>query len=108
MRITPASPPGPMHGVGLHHGVVLLVDPALGADVGAGEQLVQIGGEVAIFGQLGEDFIRRVERQRALPCADGPVIERSIVGEGLVGNVGHQHAVMADAQARLGLAPCRR
>ena len=35
-------------GVGLHHGVVLLVDPALGADVGAGEQLFEVGGEVAV------------------------------------------------------------
>ena len=31
------------------------------------------------------------------------MVERRVVGEGLVGNVGHQHAVMADAQARLGL-----
>ena len=108
MRITPASPPGPMHGVGLHHGVVLLVDPALGADVGAGEQLLQVGGVVAVFGQLGEHLVRRVERNGRFPRADGAVVERSVVGERLVGNVGDQLAVMADAQARLGLRPCRR
>ena len=92
-----------MHGVGLHHGVVLLVDPALGADVGAGEEFFEVGGVVAVFGQLGESFGGRVERDGSFPGADGAMVERRIVGERLVGNVGDEHAVMADAQARLGL-----
>ena len=60
MRITPASPPGPMHGVGLHHGVVLLMHPALGADVGAGEELLQIGEVVAVLVERGEHFFGRI------------------------------------------------
>ena len=90
-------------GVGLHHAVVLLVDPALGADIGAGEEFFEVGGEVAFFGQLGEDLLRRIERHRRLPCADGAMVERRVVGERLIGNVGDEFAVMADAQARLGL-----
>ena len=93
---------GAQDGVGLHHGVVLLVDPALGADVGAGEELLEVGGVVAVFCQLGEDVVGRIERDGSFPCADGTVVERRIVGEGLVGNVGDEHAVMTDAQARLG------
>jgi hypothetical protein len=74
-----------MHGVGLHHGVVLLEDPALGADVGAGEELLEVGGVVAGLLQLGEDLIGRVERDGSFPGADGAVVERGVVGEGLLG-----------------------
>ena len=79
------------------------MDPALGADVGAGEKFLEVGGVVAIFGQLGERFGGRIERDGRFPCADGAMVERRIVGERLVGNVGDELAVMADAQARLGL-----
>ena len=36
--------------VGLHHGVVLLVNPALGTYVGAGQELLEICCEIAILG----------------------------------------------------------
>ena len=58
---------------------------------------------VAVFGELGENFVGRVERDGSLPRADGAMVERRVVGERLIGNVGDELAVMADAQARLGL-----
>ena len=94
---------GADHGVGLDHGVVLLVDPALGADVGAGEELFEVGGEVMVGGEAGEDFVGGIERDGGVPDADGAAVERGIVREGLVWNVGDQFAVMADAEARVGL-----
>ena len=39
---------GALHGVGLHHGVVLLVNPALGADILRAEEFLEVGGEVAL------------------------------------------------------------
>jgi len=45
--------------VGLDHGVVLLVDPALGADIRAGEELFEVRCVVAVFGKLGGNFIGR-------------------------------------------------
>jgi hypothetical protein len=36
------------------------VDPALGADVGAGEEFFQVGRVIAVFSEFGEDFIRRL------------------------------------------------
>ena len=89
--------------IGLNHGVVLLVHPALGADVAADEQRLEVGGEVAVAGELGGRGFRRLARYGRLPRADGTAVERRIVGERLIGNVGDQFAVMADAQARLGL-----
>ena len=94
---------GPDYGVGLHHGVVLLVDPALGADVGTREQCLEVGGKVTVFGEAGQNFLRRFSGDGRFPRADGAVVKRGIVSEGLVGNVGNQNAVMANAEARIGL-----
>src|ERR1017187_3383130 len=93
----------PLHGVGLDHGVVLLVDPALGADIGAGQKVLEVRREVAVLFQLGEDLFRGLGRDGGIPCADRSVIKRRIVGERLVGNVGDQNAVMAYTEARLRL-----
>ena len=89
--------------VGLHHRVILLVYPALGADVGARQELLEISQVVAIFVQFLQNLVRRLVGNGRLPSADGPMIERRIVGERLVGDVGDEHAVMTNAQARFGL-----
>jgi len=94
---------GTNHSVGLDHAVVLLVDPALGTNVGAGQQLFQVGGKVAVFCQPSLDFFRRLKRNERLPDSDGAMVERSIVGERFIWNVGDQDAVVTDAQPRLRL-----
>src|SRR5271157_1303680 len=91
---------GADHGVGLDHGVVLLVDPALGADVRADQQLFQVGGKIAVPGELGKEFFGGLERDGGLPCAYGAMVERGVVSQRFVGNVGDQFAVVADAEAR--------
>ena len=58
----------PQNGVGLDHGVVLLEHPALVADVGGGQQLLQVGGVVARLLQLFEDVRGRVLRNRRGPA----------------------------------------
>src|SRR5450631_954503 len=93
--------PRTLHCVGLHHGVVLLVNPALAADVGGSEQRLQCLGMIFAGADLGSYVRGRIERDGSLPCADGPVIERRIVSEGGVGNIGDEYAVMADLQAVL-------
>ncbi len=40
---------------------------------------------------------RRIERHRSLPHSHRPVIQRSIVGQALVRDIGHQLAVLRDA-----------
>ena len=79
------------------------MDPALAADVGAGQQLFQIGGEITLQRKLGQHLFRRLQRDRRLPNPDRAMIERRIVGERVIGNVGHQHAMMTNAQPRLWL-----
>ena len=64
MRMTPASPPGPCTVLVCTMESYCSMDPALGADVGSGEELLEVGGEVARLLQLGEDFGRRIERDR--------------------------------------------
>ncbi len=93
---------GALDGVGLDHGVVLLVDVAFGADVGAGEQLVEVGGVVARLLELVEDPCGRVFGNGRCPGADGPVVDGGVVGEGLVGDLGDELAVMADAHDVVG------
>src|SRR5206468_1530346 len=88
-----------LHGIGLHHGVVLLVDPALGADVGAGQKLFEIADVIAILLKVVQNLFGRLLRNGCLPYTDGAVIERSVIGQGFVGNVGNENAVMANAEA---------
>ena len=68
-----------------------------------GEKFFEVGGVVAVFVEARRALRGRVERNRSFPCADGAMVERRIVSERLIGNVGDQLAVMANAQARLGL-----
>ena len=87
-------------GVGLDHRIVLFVDPALRADVGAREQLLEVGGKVAILSQFVLNALGGERLDGSLPGADGAVVERRVVGERFVGNIGDQRAVMTDAQSR--------
>ena len=109
MRMTPASPPGPCTVLVCTMRVVLLEDPALGADVGRRRG--------AFSGRRCSRAAFRVLRAlpragRAgtgrLPGADGAVVERRVVGEGLVGNVGDELAVMAGCAGAARERRCRR
>src|SRR5664279_6323330 len=73
------------HGIGLHHGVVLLVDPSLGTYVGAGQKLFEVCDEIAIFGQFRLHLDGRLFGNGSFPGADGAMVKRGIVSKGLVG-----------------------
>ena len=88
------------HRVGLHHVIVLLPDPALAADVGTGEQSLQIGGEVAASASLMCSGISRGDRR--LPALQRTLVDRRIVGERLVGNLGDDFAVVQHAHLAVG------
>src|SRR6202000_2210771 len=84
----------PLHGIGLDHGVVLLVDPALGANVGTGQELLKIRGVVVGLAQGFECLLRRIDWDWSFPGADGTVVERRVVGERFVWDVSDEDAVM--------------
>ena len=44
----------------------------------------------------------RIERDGSFPCADGTVIERRVVGERFIGNIGNKFAVLPNPHAILG------
>ena len=93
---------GALDGVGLDHGVVLLEDEAFVADVGAGEQLFQVGGVVAGFLQFFEDPGWKILGDGCGPGADGPVVEGGVVGQGFVRNLGFEDAAVIDAHDVVG------
>ncbi len=92
MRTMAASQPGAGEGVGAHHVVVLLPDPALGAEVGGGKQRVQIAGQIAAL------ECRRVHRRAAQRLRMRAVVKRRLIGQRAIGNFRHDFAVMAHAQ----------
>ena len=102
-----------LHRIGLHHRLVLLVDPVLGADIRGGEQSPQFvrivgsensGAAERFFkeGKLLQHLRRRIEANRRLPLPDRPAVQGSIVGERLVGNVCDQLAMVQDPQPGFG------
>jgi hypothetical protein len=92
MRTT-ARRPGARRRVGADPVIVLLVNPALGADVTACDQLEQI---VAEAGALGTRALPSAPRGGAL-CTDDHRSGSSSARSRL-GNLGHHFAVMAHAQ----------
>src|SRR4051794_23371692 len=81
-----------LRGVGLHHGVVLLMYPALGADVWRREQLLELRREIAI-GFLKRDVRRLLAWKLRFPVANWAVIERRVIGQRFVGDLSDYFAV---------------
>ncbi len=108
MRMTPASPPGPMTVLVCTMVSYCSWTQRLEQTLALASSFFRSAVKSRSSASLASDFGGRFERDGRLPRADGAVVERRVVGERLVGNVGHQHAVVADAQARLGLRPCPR
>ena len=98
----------PEHGIGLHHRVVLLVNPALRADIGTRQQLLQICSKVPVLCKFVHCLCRSIRRHGRRPRSHRPVIERRIIGQRLVRNIGHQLAMMPDAQPRIPASRCPR
>src|SRR5713101_3802428 len=72
--------PGAFDGVGLHHGIVLLVDPALAADVRTGQQALEVGGEIGAFAEC--HMVRLFARDGRFPTFEWAAIYGGVVGEG--------------------------
>ena len=81
--------------ISAHHVVVLLVNPALGADVRGSEQGLEPLPELFVrgFGYAGS-----IERRAPPGFAGGPVVERRIVGQQRVRYFADHLAVVADSQ----------
>ena len=84
------------HRVGLHHVIVLLPHPALAADVGACQKLFEIVRKVADSTQLS--LFGHLARHGRLPARQRTPVHRRIVGQPLIGNLGHNFAVLEHAQ----------
>src|ERR1700722_6628755 len=82
--------------VRLHHVIVLLPYPALAADVGAGEKLLEMPREVG--GGVEFDVLRPLARDGRLPARQRTFVDRSIVGQRLIRNFGYYLAVFEHAQ----------
>ena len=82
----------PLHGVGLHHVLVLLMNPVFGADIRRSQQHLEVCGEVLPTAEL--DARRHRARYRRLPLFDGALVKRGVIGERLVGNLRHYFAVL--------------
>ena len=83
-----------LHGIGHDHVIVLLPHPALGAEVGAGEQALEAAGEAFGLRHVGgrERGWRRDRRPR-------PLVPRRLVDQRRHGNVGGHLAGLLDHQA---------
>ena len=81
-----------LHGVGAHHVVVLFPDPALGANVGRGDEGFEIGL------QIGARERWPFHRHGTVGRGVGPVVERRFVGELTIGNLGDHDAAIPYAQ----------
>ncbi len=79
---------GAFHRIRLHHGIVLLKDPALGADVRRSQQPLQIFCQIARPTPL--HAFRLGARYRRAPRLHWAVIQRRIICQRGVGNIGHQ------------------
>ena len=77
------------------------IDPALGADVRAGQQLLQIAGESRLAARAATS-VRHLARNGRLPALQGTVVQRRLVGQRLVGNFRDDLAVLQHAHRRLG------
>src|SRR4051812_28456348 len=70
---------GALDSVGLYHGIVLLVDPTLAANVRTREQVLKIFAEVRFFAEL--NVFRHFARDWRLPTLQRSLIHRSIICE---------------------------
>ena len=82
--------------VGLHHVIVLLPNPALAADVGAGEKLLETFGEVVVAAE--PNVLWHFARYWRFPARQRTFVHRRVVGERLIRNLGYDFAVVKHAQ----------
>src|SRR5947207_5394791 len=90
---------GALNGVGLDHGIVLLINPSLAADIFATEQTLEIIREVGFRAEL--HVLRHVTRDWRFPSLQRTAVHRGVVGECGVRNIGHNFAVFQYAHSRL-------
>ncbi len=67
---------------------------------GAGQQALQICGEIGSLRQL--DVLRHLARHRRFPALQRTFVDRSVVGERLVGNFGDDFSVLQHAHLAIG------
>ena len=73
----------------------MLPNVALAADIGAGQKLLEIFCEVSGFTQL--DVPRRLARDRRFPALQRTLIQRRVIRERFVVNLGHNFPVLKHA-----------
>ena len=89
----------PLHSIGLHHVLVLLVDPSFGADVRRSQQRLEFHAEILVATKLYSR--RHFTSYRRLPHFDGSLIDRSVIRQRLVGNFRDNFAVLQHSHLRL-------
>src|SRR5579864_2254587 len=87
---------GSLHGVGLHHVIVLLPDPAFAADIRAPKQVFQLARKIRGASQL--NVFGFLTWNRRLPSCERTFVNGSVVGQRWVGNLGYNFAVFEHAQ----------
>ena len=77
----------------------MLINPTLAADVGARKQLLEIVGQVSFLAQL--HVLGRFARHGRIPALQRTTIDRSVVGQRGVRDVGNNSAVLQHAHVWL-------
>src|SRR5271157_339006 len=85
--------------VGLHHGVILLKDPTLRADVRARQQTLQVVRELSLLTEL--DAVRDLARYGRFPTYHRPAIHRRLIGECGIGDLRHDFPMLQNAHRGL-------
>src|SRR5581483_2744048 len=82
--------------VGLHHRIVLLINPAFAADVFTGQQPPQIVGEIGFPVEF--HVLWNFPRNRRLPALHGAMVNRSIVCQRSVWNFRYDRAMLPNPE----------
>src|ERR1051326_6996143 len=85
--------------VGLDNGIVLLKDPTLAANILARKQLLQIFCEIGSHSELY--MLGHFPRHRRLPSLEWASVQRGVVSQSGVWNIGDDFAVLQHPHARL-------
>src|ERR1041385_1661351 len=85
--------------VGLDHGIVLLKEPTLAANILARKQLLQIFCEIGSHSELY--MLGHFPRHWRLPSLEWTSVQRGVVSQSGVWNIGDDFAVLQHPHARL-------